>query len=144
MEALSLALCAIGLVLIIIEVIMPGILIGLLGGAVLAAGIVFGFQANTTLGLGELVGSGVVVPLLVWWALRRLRLKVELTNEPPKEDLSKLVGAEGEVVTDLRPSGTVRIDGKKYLANTFGEYLEAKERIKVVKVEGKRVFVKAE
>lgn len=144
MEVLSLILCGVALVLVLIEVFLPGIMIGLLGGAMLLGGIVVGFQADTTLGMGEVVTSAVIVPLLVWWALRRIELKEQLDPPAPGEDLSTLLGKGGRVVTDLRPSGTIRIEGKKYTANTFGEYVEAGRAITVVKVEGKRIFVRAE
>ncbi|UCH66909.1 MAG: nodulation protein NfeD [Ignavibacterium sp.] len=53
-----------------------------------------------------------------------------------------LIGAEGIALTDLRPSGTAEIKGKKVDVVTESEYVEKGQRLKVITVEGIRVVVK--
>ena len=53
-----------------------------------------------------------------------------------------LVGVEGIALTDLRPSGTAEINGKKVDVVTESEYVEKGQRLKVITVEGIRVVVK--
>jgi membrane-bound serine protease (ClpP class) len=45
-------------------------------------------------------------------------------------------------MTDLRPSGTVVIDDKRYDVVTGGEYLDHGTKVKVVAVEGSKVVVR--
>lgn len=54
-----------------------------------------------------------------------------------------LVGSEGIAATDLRPSGTVDVNGEKIDAVTEGEYLPAGTRIQVVRAESYRHVVRA-
>jgi membrane-bound serine protease (ClpP class) len=53
-----------------------------------------------------------------------------------------LMGAEGIAITDLRPSGTAEINGKKVDVVTESEYVEKGQSLKVIAVEGIRVVVK--
>ncbi len=54
----------------------------------------------------------------------------------------ELVGKTGKALTDLRPSGTAEIDGKRVDVVTDSEFIEKGSRIEVVEVEGIRVVVK--
>ncbi len=51
-------------------------------------------------------------------------------------------GAEGVAVTDLRPSGTARLDGQRVSVVTEGDYVEAGSRIVILYAEGNRVVVR--
>lgn len=59
-----------------------------------------------------------------------------------KEGEKPAVGAYGEAVTSLRPAGKVLIGDKLYNAVSSGDYLEKKQPIEVVKIEGNHVVVK--
>lgn len=54
----------------------------------------------------------------------------------------ELVGKTGKALTDLRPSGTAEIDGKRVDVVTDSEFIEKGSSIEVVEVEGIRVVVK--
>ena len=58
-------------------------------------------------------------------------------------DYAAWSGKEGEAATDLRPAGTVVMEGKKVDVVTSGELVVRGSKVKVVKVEGNRVVVKA-
>lgn len=59
-----------------------------------------------------------------------------------KESLQHLAGAEGTVATDLKPQGTVEIEGNRYPAQIDYGYAQKGERVSVFKIEGGRLFVK--
>lgn len=52
-----------------------------------------------------------------------------------------LVGKEGIALTALRPSGTVRIEGKRLDVVTSGDYLDKGDRVRVTAVNGPRLEV---
>jgi membrane-bound serine protease (ClpP class) len=58
-------------------------------------------------------------------------------------DYAAWSGKEGEAATDLRPAGTVVVDGKRLDVVTAGELIARGSKVKVVKVEGNRVVVRA-
>jgi membrane-bound serine protease (ClpP class) len=52
------------------------------------------------------------------------------------------VGAEGEAVSPLRPSGIAHLNGKRYDVVTQGEMIDRGSRVKVIEVSGNRIVVK--
>ena len=65
---------------------------------------------------------------------------VNLTKEG-NPDFNFLVGKEGDVIADLKPSGKAEIDGKIYDVTCVKEYIYATNKIKVVKIEDTRIIV---
>ncbi len=59
-----------------------------------------------------------------------------------KESLQKLVGTKGVVATDLKPSGTVEIDGKRYQAQIDFGYAQKGEIVEILRHEGGRLYCK--
>ena len=55
----------------------------------------------------------------------------------------ELVGAEGEAVTQLRPSGIARLNERRYDVVTRGEMIEKGTPIKVIEVSGNRIVVRS-
>ena len=53
-----------------------------------------------------------------------------------------MVGMKGEALTDLRPSGTAEIAGKRVDVVTDSEFIEKGSKLEIVEVEGIRVVVK--
>jgi membrane-bound serine protease (ClpP class) len=62
-------------------------------------------------------------------------------STPPASDL---VGQTGKALTDLRPSGKVIIDGKRYEANSRREFIAKGARVRVVGKEGHELIVRPE
>jgi membrane-bound serine protease (ClpP class) len=95
----------------------------------------------------------VCVPLLVWLAFRvlphvpfgRRMLLTGPATEPGGgfESLDRLVGRDGEAVTDLRPAGTVAFDGERHTVVSVGGMVPRGSRVRVVKVVGPEVRVRA-
>ena len=59
-----------------------------------------------------------------------------------KENLNFLVGMSGIAATDLKPSGSVEIEGKRYQAQIISGYAERGETVKILRHEGGRLYCK--
>ncbi len=140
-------------VLIVAEAFIPSFGTLSILAAVFAVGAVTsGFYADTTLGFVVLGVVIVVFPLLVVALFRNLdRLPVGKRLIPPEpevprmrelEELCTLEGKEGVSLTPLMPSGIVKVAGKRIDALTEGEFIERNTAVRVVRVEGTRVFVR--
>ncbi len=57
-------------------------------------------------------------------------------------DKSKFLGAIGVCTTDLRPAGTISIDGEPLDVVADGNFVKQGERVKVINVDGSRVLVR--
>lgn len=67
-------------------------------------------------------------------------MAASLTIADEKSD--SLLGKEGEALTELRPSGTARIAGRRMSVQTRGEFLPAGTPLAVIEAHGYRVVVK--
>lgn len=65
---------------------------------------------------------------------------VELRNFP--DDFGLLIGKTGITLSELRPSGIIVIDNKRYSAMTEGNYLPANTTVNVTGVQGSSLVVK--
>jgi membrane-bound serine protease (ClpP class) len=61
---------------------------------------------------------------------------------PEARDLAKLVGSAAVAETDLRPSGTIRVDGRRVVALAEGDMIEKGEQVKVIRSAGSNVIVR--
>ena len=133
-----------GLALIIAETFMPGVVMGLVGLAAIAVSVVFGFKHHWGIGGVQVVVALVVVPLAFYVASRRLGLKESLEGSVSfAQDYSAWTGKEGVSLTELRPAGMILVEDRKVDVVTAGELVEKGRRVRVVKVEGNRIVVKA-
>ncbi|MBQ3726036.1 MAG: hypothetical protein II902_03085, partial [Selenomonadaceae bacterium] len=55
---------------------------------------------------------------------------------------SKFLGAVGVCVTDLRPAGTVTVEGEPLDVVTEGGFVKAGDKVKVINVDGSRILVR--
>lgn len=146
-------LIIIGLVLMALEVYVPGFILGSIGVVLMlvAAGITWSeYGLNRTLfvvGI-ELAGSLVTVmaSLKVFPETRvgrKMILAATQTDQhaalPRPEDL---VGQEGVAHTVLRPSGTAVIDGNRLDVVAESGMIESGQPIKVIDVRGARIVVR--
>lgn len=77
---------------------------------------------------------------------RQIILKdIEKTDEgfvAQGSERSELVGLTGIAITPLHPSGTMRLDNKRYDVVTEGEFVEKNSQVTVLEVEGTRIVVR--
>ncbi len=126
----------------------PGILggIALLFAVLLAFGIPFLFVAMET------VSSAIILTVIGFWLATLIfpqnawMAKLTLATVQGPEyvasgDYSFLLGKNGTAASLLRPAGVVTIDGHRVDVLTAGEFIPAGTPVRVVRVEGARIFV---
>jgi len=149
--ALIIALLALGAVLLFLETLLPGLVAGIIGFICLVAAVVlgyqeYGYQTGTFLLAGVLVGlvAGVWCWLKFFPESRMARKFIsDRTVGELGVDRPELLNADGEALTELRPSGTARINGERVDVVAETGLIERGTRVKVVAVEGVRVVVRA-
>lgn len=164
-SVIEIILFAAGVVLLLIEIfVVPGFgVFGILGIIFMVAGLFLGLLADFPLldwddisfAIIQLALSFLATIFLIYllskvlpktniWnrliLMRNLEEKSGYTTSDP--DFSHLIGNTGTAMTDLRPSGTIVIDDKRYDVVTGGEFLDHGTKIKVVEVEGSKVVVR--
>ena len=147
---LVVAMLALGYLLLLAELFVPGGIVGIFGlGAVL-------YGCYLAFGLGDLWGSAaivlsVVVTVLGLRAFFRSRMgKRLMLNDPgpsawkaQEAGLEILTGQVGVTSSDLRPAGIADFEGRRVDVVTDSEFLDSGQRVRVVEVEGNRVVVEA-
>lgn len=145
-------LSIVGILLVCLEVFMPGAIMGIIGALCLIAAVIvtyvlYGVTSGNLALLGLLIGS--TVALILWITLfPRTRLghvlvtQGDLADSKTSDSLSSLLGKEGQAITPLRPAGTARIEGRRVDVVAESGLIERDSKIKVVRVEGNRVMVR--
>ena len=139
-----------GILLLVSEIFLPGMIAGSVGCLCLAAAVLLGFQE-----FGPVGGSGLLVGVLIallagfifwlWW-FPGSKVSKPFVSQGEIGDIGTdrpdLLGKEGVALTPLRPSGTAIIDQCSVDVVTAGEMIEKDKRVKVIHVEGLRVVVR--
>ncbi len=146
----TLGLFAVGVVLILAEFFLPGMVLGILG--------VVAFVASTWVGcyyypeyaffiiLGEFIGA-VFVVLLGMYLLPKTRAGKRLVLSSNQEGFTantadaSLLGQTGVAVTMLRPAGVVRVGEQRLDAVSSGDVIDAGAPVRVIEASGLRVVV---
>lgn len=145
------ALLIIGIALILLETVLPGMIAGLIGFGCLVTGVALAY-ARFGPSTGNLVLLGVVtvlVVLAVLWVrfFPNSRMGQMFVSRRTVGNLGverpELLGQSGTAVSNLRPSGTAQINGKRVDVVTEGPMIERGAAVRVVAVEGLRVVVRA-
>jgi membrane-bound serine protease (ClpP class) len=148
-------LFVLGVGLVTVEFLLPGMICGILGICflVVSAGIGINHYPEYTLFiiiievLGACAGVGFGL-----WALANTKLGRSLfldTNQEVEAGYVNIAtvniaeGARGTSLTPLRPSGTIIVDGERYDAVSDGTLIERDSPVIVVEVHGNRVVVEA-
>jgi len=145
---LAIGLFMVGLVLIFAEILLPGAVMGIVGFGMVVGGIYLGFREGQGLGITLLVAGAVTVPVfaVMWYHVISKKFAVKRTLQDAfsaEAGLKELVGTQGVAITNLRPSGTAEIDGKRIDVVTDGEMIGKGTRVEVFEVEGNRVVVRS-
>lgn len=138
---------------IIAEFILPSF-----GILTIAALFLFGYSlflvftgVSSSVGYIFVVIDLILIPVLVLSGIKLLAfmpvtLKKTLGGKDgvtaQQKTLDHLVGLSGTAITDLRPAGTVILEGKRFDVVSDGEYIEKDSEITVSKADGNRVVVK--
>lgn len=150
----QIAIFIVGVIFIIIEILTPTI------GLLAAIGIV-AILYSLILAMGGdinaiyMMAISLIIAIIIFAVIikklpsSRLWKKIILTNTSSTEqgyvssvDYSKYLNKEGVVLSELRPSGSVEIDGVPVDVVSEGKFISKGERVRVVKIEGVRVIVR--
>jgi len=58
------------------------------------------------------------------------------------DELKNLIGKIGVTQSELNPEGTIQIDDEVYEVRTEGEQVDEGRGVKVVRIKGKKIFVR--
>ncbi len=149
MELVIILLVA-GAVMLMLETVLPGLIVGLCGLACWMAAVAVAFNEGTEQGLWVLlfVMAGGGIGAVLWFKYfpqtryaQSLMLKNTIGGEPEVDQ--SLLDQEGVAHSDLRPSGVATINDRRMDVLAEGGMIEAGTGIKVVEVTGMRVVVRA-
>ncbi len=141
-------------VLIYIELFVPGGVFGVTGIIAFVASIVIAFTQYGEMGFIIAICEVVVATVLIVIGIkrfprslagRRLILGRNLDKSygySGTESLDAHKGGEGETLTALRPAGIAQIGDTRLNVVSDGTFIEKGKKVKVVEVEGNRVVVR--
>lgn len=150
----SVILFAIGLVLLIAELFVPGGIVGIIGGALMVISLLFAGESMVYMAYSILIALfiafiGMVVLMKFFGKNLHLFSKLVLKDATTTEEgyvsnvnRIELLGKVGETITPLRPSGTVIVDGERLDVVSEGSYIENNKKVEIVEVEGSRIVVR--
>ena len=142
-----------GVLLFIIEfVLIPGVTIAGIGGAVcLITGIVFAFISfGTATGLTVLGVTLVVMIVTTYFMLKAETWKMFMLKTTIDSKVDNIGSGEGKVkpgdrgvtVTRLVPGGKVLVNGEYYEAKSVDILIDPKQEIEVIRIEDNKLIVK--
>ncbi len=154
----AIILIAIGFILVFIEIfILPSFgPVGILGGVMMIAGLIIagyreGFQ-TAIIYAGITFGISLPLCAIGFWLMPRTKIGGSLILKTTEhkdegfksgsEDLEKLLGMKGIVITPLRPAGTIKIGNDKFDVITQGEFITKGSEVEIIKVEGSKIVVR--
>lgn len=156
LEGLIVILFMLGIVLVVIEMIIPGIgIAGILGIISLIAGIVLSAQVVSPAALILIIAVVLLIITTMLFLIYKSATKggrvsklLMLNTRTSKEEgfssttlTEDLVGLEGITETALRPAGTGDFQGRKLDVVSNGEFIPKGTPILITEVEGFRIVV---
>lgn len=138
----------VGLLFIYLEFYLPGGIMAVIGAMMGFAGVLlalnFSYIAGFVYGLFEIAAVIFVIRMAIQ-SVRKHGLCLTSDQEGYTSSTfdASLVGMDGEVIMDLKPSGYVLVKGLRCQAVSEGEYLKKGTRIKVVDGEGAHLIVRS-
>lgn len=150
---LAILIGLIGLFCLYAEFFLPGGVLAVLGGSILLGSMVLFFFRSPSpfFGVVYVVVLLAASTLICFLALRNIRrsgkqnaffLQRDQSGFSAEKIEENLIGKEGIVSTELKPSGHIRIEGKVYQALSQGEFLPKGTLVEVLLMKGSHVIVK--
>lgn len=152
---LPMAFCLLlGMILIIVEVFLPGFGLPGIGGILLSGvGVVLiGVHHGALVAVGVLLVMIAVLAILISWVLRQAatgssKAHAELFLQEREElhqqsDMQVFVGRKGIATSVLRPAGIGDFDGVRLNVVTEGDFIDKGAQVEIIRVEGTRIVVR--
>lgn len=143
-------LLSLGYVLLLLEIFVPGGVLGILGILGVVYGCYVAFGLGPSWGFAA-VGLSAVLTFIGVRVFIRSRTAKKMVLDVPEarewkandESLGNLIGKSGRTLTPLRPAGLAEIDEERIDVVADNEFIDADVAIRVFEVEGNRVVVEA-
>ena len=143
-------------ILIVAEIFVPsGGLISICAMACLVGGLMIFFRSETVPGWLGIIVAVVEIPIVLvisWKIFPRTGFGKAVLLEPPdrsqgdaiadNENLNAMMGKIGQVITPLRPVGTVEFEGKRLECVAESGYVDKGINVEVIKVESTQLTVR--
>ncbi len=156
MTTLAILLVIAAAALLVLEAAIPSFgLFGLLAAAAYVYALILGFRESRELGVQVLALGLVIGPPAFFYGMKLMRKtrlgRAAMLAPPTPEETGRpevaaealLAGKEGLAATDLRPSGKIELDGRRYDAVSVSNFLLKGARVRVLRAEGGRLLVDA-
>lgn len=149
----SIILLLVGLLLIFLEFFLPGGVMGAAGGLiVIGSVVVFASGDHSAIEVLLFAAAAVVgVTTVIKLSLDRVRKadpNLGLYSNSDQEGYQAsefdvdMIGEEGEVLSDLKPSGHVVIHGRRHQAVSQSGYIKSGEKVVVIEGRGAHLIVR--
>ncbi|MGA8533653.1 MAG: NfeD family protein [Candidatus Tumulicola sp.] len=155
-NGLVLVLAVVGILGILWELhVVPGHVVpGILGAICLLLAVLFAFGLPFFFVAIETIATAIVLSVICFtiaarslpenaWAHRLALGAAQGTDYVASADYTGLYGRTGTAASYLRPAGIAAIDGRRVDVLTEGEFIPQGTPIRVVRIEGARIFVEA-
>jgi membrane-bound serine protease (ClpP class) len=157
MLSIVLILAAFGILMIAMEVVLPGGVLGVAGAIAIIISLVLtgsspGLDSIGSSGRFALAGGIIVttVILLFLWLkfftrasfVKNHLLEDEVGGTSTYDQYEALLDLSGTAETDLRPAGKAQLEGRRWDVLAESGLIEKGTQIKVVLIEGSRVVVR--
>jgi len=142
-----------GMILILAEFVVPGAICGTLGALMLVGSCALGWRYYPEYALFIMLAEAIGVVGCVIGGILMLprtslgRHLILADSQLPDqgwvaaESDQALMGTVGEVLTALRPAGTILIGGKRRDAVSIGTFIDQGAKVRVLEVHGSRIVV---
>ncbi len=142
------SLLAVGYILMLIEIFVPGGILGILGLIAVTYGCYVAFELGTSWGIAAVTLSLVLTTVAIKILVRsRVAKRLVLDNQgaedwkAAEEGLGDLLGRTGMTLTPLRPAGLIEIDEQRIDVVADSEFIESGVEVRICEIEGNRVVV---
>lgn len=145
------AFLSLGYLLFVVELVVPGGVLGVLGGISVLYGCWEAFQLGVGWGSASIVASLAFFFLAIRFLMHSRTGKAlalddgeeAKTWKSNREEWRQLVGQVGTTLSPLRPAGVALFDGERYDVVSDSEFLPADLPVRVIEVEGRRIVVES-
>ena len=143
-----------GIVLLMVEALVPGFGVAGISGIVLVVASVVMISSSFFQAVLIMIGTIAMAVLLIIALyklgygkgfMKSMILSTEQKNEEgyvSTKGYEEYLGMRGTVLTPLRSAGTVLIDGKRIDAVSEAEFIDKDVEVEVLKIEGSRIVVR--
>ncbi|GLC88568.1 NfeD family protein [Lysinibacillus piscis] len=145
----------VGLLLVLAELVVPGGIVGVIGGVFILMSLILA-GANTTYMIIAIFIALVVAIIGMVILMKFFNKKLHVLNKLVLMDATtteegyvsninrtELLGKRGETLTPLRPAGTIVLENERIDVVSEGSYIDAGQQVEIIKVEGSRIVVRA-